>query len=513
MTHPISLKSPMLLAAAAALALLSGEAQAGAADNSMVFVSPVDLTTADPAAGTFGSDMQFLYTLYDRLIDFNPEDLLPRPMLATEWSWSDDRLTLTLKIRQGVKFHDGTDLDAQAVKTSLEHFITVGRNADLENVTSIDVIDPFTVSLTSKEPNSQLLGLLADRAGMILSPAALEKHGEDFALHPAGTGPFMFKSQETGDNFVVERFPDYWDPESVSLDLIEFRTVKSSTSAVAAVMTGQVDYLYNIDPVNMTAMERNPNVRVAVEPTIGFAIIKVNSGLAPMDKLEVRQAVNMAIDREELARSLYGDLPSKPTVLAVPQGYWPSSQDVQDSVKYDPEGAKALLAKAGYPDGVTLPFCVNATSGMPTPGLKIGDILAEQMKPAGITLAVEGLATTSACTAKFNDAKAMPTLLISWTGRLDPAVTYNQMMASTSFYNIAKTPYGDTDELLAKLNAEFDVEKQKPIYDALNRNYVEYLPFVSLYSFVNVVAYSKGLVGETPNLLGRPYIRSLRWDK
>ena len=501
------------LAATAALALLTSQVSAGPSDNSMVFASPVDLTTADPAAGTFGSDMQFLYSMYDRLIDFKSEDLLPRPMLATDWSWSDDKLTLTLNLRQGVKFQDGTDFNAEATKASLEYFIKVGRNQDLDYISKIEVLGPYKLALTSEQPNSQLLGLLADRAGMIMSPTALEKWGDDYGQHPVGTGPFMFKEHMIGDKFVVERFPDYWNRDAVSLDRIEYRIVKSSTSAVAALMTGQVDYLAAIDPVNLPAIERNPRVRVAVEPTIGYSILKVNTGLAPMDKAEVRQAVNMAIDREAIARSLYGDLPSKPTVLPVPREYWPSSPDVQDSVKYDPEGARALLTKAGYPDGVTLPFCINSVQGMPLPGLKIADIMTEQMKLAGITLDVEAMATTEGCTQKFNDAKAVPMLLIGWSGRLDPAITYNQMMSSTSFYNIAKKSYGDTDELLAQLNATFDVEAQKPIYDALNRNYVEYLPFISLYSYVNVVAYTKGLVGETPNLLGRPYIPFLRWEK
>lgn len=471
---------------------------------------------ADPAVGTLGTDIPLLYVMYDRLVAFDPEDLTPQPMLATGWSWSEDKKTLTLELRQGVKFHDGTDFNAEAVKKSLEYFRDSGRNKDLVGLTKVEVLGPYQVALTSETVNSQLLGLLAERAGMIMSPTALEKHGADYAKHPVGTGPYRLKEHVTGQAVIFEKFADYWDAEAAKLDRIEFRVLKSATSAVAAVMTGQIDYLSAVDPVNVPAMQANPNIRVAFEPTIAYAVMKLDTSVEPIDKKEVRQAFSLAVDRQALAKALFGAVPAYGTVLPAPRHYWPSTDAVQDSIRYDPEKAKELLAKAGYPDGTTVNVCVNASLGMPLPSLKVMDIMSEQLKAAGISLDVTQSASTAACSDLMNKKEAA-TILLTWSGRSDPATTYTQMMASNdmlpnSIFNVAKRDYG-ADGLLNELNATFEQAEQDKIYDKLNALFVEEYPFMPLYAFANVVAYKKGLAGEEPNMLGRAYVRTLYWEK
>ncbi len=510
-----SLKRSLLGAVgAAALCALAAPALAGPDNNSLIVGVGTDLVVADPANSTLGTDIPILYAMYDRLMDITPSDLTPRPMLATEWSWSDDKKTLTLKLREGVTFHDGAKFDAAAVKKSLEYFKESGTNKDLDDVVGIEVTGPYEIALTSKQVNSSLPGLLAERAGMILSPLGIDTFGkEGYAKNPVGTGPFKFARHDAGAAVFFEKFADYWDKDAIALDSIEFRVIKNPTSALSAIMTGQIDYLGSVDPVNMPAMERNPNVRAAVEPTIGFGIININTGLKPLDNKLARQALAMSIDRDEMAKAVYGSIPTKGTVLPVPQDYWPSTPSIQESFKYDPARAKQLLAEAGFPDGMKLPFCVNANSGMPQPALKVLDIMTEQMKPAGITLEVNQQPSSAGCIDLFATQKVMPAFLVTWSGRPDPAITYNQMLATNSYYNTSRIVYGDADAVLAELQATFDQETQDKIYDRLNALYLEYVPMVSLYSFVNVVAYKKGLVGEEPNLLGRPYVRNLRWEK
>lgn len=502
-------------AAVLALALAGGmqDALAGKADNTIAVAIQSDMVTFDAANGTHGSDIPILYAMYDRLFDFNPEDMTLRPMLATEWSWSEDQKTLIIQLREDVKFHDGTAMDAAAVKASLDYFKESGTNLDLNQVTNVEVTGPYEVRVTSAVVNSSLPGLLAERAGMILSPTNIELHGKDgYGQNPVGTGPYKFKNHMVGSSITVERFDEYWNPEDQHLDGIEFRIIRNATSAVSAVMTGQLDYVATVDPVNIPALERNPNVRVAVEPMLGFGIIHVNPGVAPMDDKRVRQAFSLSIDREVLAKAVYGVVETKANVLPVPQGYWPSTDSIQENYKYDPERAKELLAEAGHPDGVTMPFCVNANENMPQPALKVMDIITPQLAAGGIKLEVQQMANTAACVDLFVTQKVVPAFLVGWSGRPDPAITYDQMLSSSSFYNSSKTVHGNADELLAELKATFDQEAQKKIYDQLNEVYVDSLPMISLYSYINPVVYANGLVGERPNLLGRPYVRVLRWE-
>lgn len=227
-------------------------------------------------------------------------------------------------------------------------------------------------------------------------------------------------------------------------------------------------------------MEANPNVRAAIEPTIGFGIININAGLAPLDDKRVRQAFSMSIDREKLAKAVYGSIEAKLTVLPVPQDYWPSTPEIQESFGYDPGACEGAAGRGRVSRRLTMPFCINANSGMPQPALKVTDIMTEQMKPAGITLDVTPTASTAACVDLFANQQVMPSFLVTWSGRPDPAITYNQMLATTSYCNTSGVQYGNSDELLAELRSTFDQEAQEEIYDRLNEAYFEGVPMISL---------------------------------
>ena len=485
----------------------------GAADNTLVVGALTDPQTLDPATGTLGTDIPFLYPLYDRLIDFEPKTLDLRPGLATSWSWSDDRRALELKLRPGVKFHDGTPFDAAAVKTNIEYFKSLRKNFDLDGVTSVEVIDPQTVVLRLEKPNSTLPGLLAERAGMMLSPAGLEKYGKDFGQHPVGTGPFMLKELAAGKAVIYQKFPDYWNKGEPKLDFIEFRVIRNATSLVSALQSGQLDYAANLDPINLPVLQRNSNLRVAVEPTIAFSIINLNSGTPPLNDPRVRRAIAMSIDRQALANAAFGAAAKAlPANLPVPPNYWPSTPALEKVFTYQPDQAKKLLAEAGYPDGITFSLCAPASAGTPLPAPKLVDIMREQMKPVGIKVESQQVASGAACVEMFNK-KAMPTFMATWSGRPDPAITYSQVLSTKTAYNVGQTKFGEAEDVIAQLYATSDREEQKRLIDKLNALWVEHVPMITLYYYVNAVAYNAKLAGEQPNLLGRPYVRTLYFNK
>jgi ABC-type transport system substrate-binding protein len=198
-------------------------------------------------------------------------------------------------------------------------------------------------------------------------------------------------------------------------------------------------------------------------------------------------------------------------MLPTPPGYWTSTKELEGSYPYDPAKAKALLADAGHPDGVEISLCINASFGMPAPALKITDIMREQMKPAGISLKVTEAASNSVCAQLLSQEKSINAMLASWSGRIDPSITYALMLGSNSYYNSSQVKYDNADDLIKELQSTFDRDTQKPIFDKLNQIWVDHLPMIPLYRFSNVVAYNAEIKGEMPNLLGRPYVRVLHY--
>jgi ABC-type transport system substrate-binding protein len=503
-----------LLLAASLAAVAAPGAFAGPDNNVAVLGVGEEPTTLDPANGLSGGDIHFLYTVYDRLLAFDPDTLDPRPMLAESFEWTNDDRTLVLKLRQGVTFHDGEAFNAEAVKTSIEFYQNSGKQADLNPITEIEVVDEFTVALHVDRPYSVLTSLLMDRGGMIISPKAIAEFGVDgVGRNPAGTGPFKVTNWAAGDSLVLERFEDYWNPDRIKLDGIEYRIIKNQTTVVSALMAGQVDYVLSIDPVNIPVITRNPNLEVVTQPTIASVVTAINTNLAPVSSKLVRQALSYGIDRPALARIAYGDqVEVLPASLLVPPSYWPSTPELNNHYTYNPEKAKELLAEAGFPDGVEIAICANANSGSPAPGAKLVDLMREQLRPAGITLNGEMLATGAACIELYNGQGAITMNLAGWSGRPSPIMSYQQTYTSYAAYHVSKEPFEGVDEAVDRLLATSDQAEQDKIFDELNAMWVDNVPWLSMYFQPRVFAQSTRLKGELPNLMGKADVTTLYFE-
>ncbi len=458
--------------------------------------------TLDPAVGTSGMDYPMLYSLFDRLIDFDPATLEPRPGLATEWRFiGADRRGFEIKLRRGVKFHDGTAFDAEAVKFNIQRLQQAKILNDLDEIERIDVVDAFTLVLRLKQDNSAMPILLMDRAGMMVSPAAVQKLGKDFARSPVGTGAFMMKNWISGQALVLVRNPDYWNAMAIRLSGIQFRFIPNATSLASAILSGQIDFAYQIDPKNLKVIRENARLRVSKEPTTRYHQISWNTSYAPLDNVKVRQAISMSIDRQVLADAILGPGNSGGVALMpLPPESWAYTKKLEGSVKYDPARAKKLLAEAGFPNGITLKLCgTNSVLGY---GSDITDIEREQMRPAGITLEVE-IRQGSACNKAFNVDKSLMAYQVGFSGRPDPFLTFESNFGSTGLFNTSKSKYPGVDELLDKLAKTYDKKAQKPLYDELNRLWIEHVPKLTLFYTPNYSIYTKDLAGEQPNLMGK----------
>lgn len=347
-----------------------------------------------------GNTREYIDPIFDRLIYTN-EKLEYEPCLATSWKTTADGLTITLIMRQGVKFHDGTIFDAAAAKWNIDNVITAGK---MTGVSSTEVVDASTVKINLTAPNNIILFQLAnDVACYIYSPAAYEKNGKDWAANNAvGTGPFKQQSYNRATGFILVRNPDYWriaqDGKSLPyLDGIEMRTVTDEMTQITAFKSGQAHLMWNAQPVTANQLKDEANIMVAPGACATITFDSKNNKLFTDPK--VKAAMEYAIDKEGITSGPgYGLFKPKYQVFNEQS---PAFNKSLPPRKYDIAKAKQLLTEAGYPDGISFKVEVQSTTW------KDGIVAVQaSMAKAGIKMDINYLPT-----AQFN--------LMRNTGKID----------------------------------------------------------------------------------------------
>jgi ABC-type transport system substrate-binding protein len=465
-------------------------------------------SSLDPYTGNSGADHVVLYPLYDTLVDYTSGDLKPEPGLAESWEQPDPK-TLVLHLRQGVTFHDGTPFDAPAVKFNIERGKAAGSNvkADLASVDTVEVVDEHEATLHLNRPDASLLLVLADRPGMMVSPTAYQASGADFARNPVGTGPMKFVSWESGAKVTMARYDGYWDKKKIHLDGLEFSIIPEADTALNALRSGQQDVTLQVQPQAVATLKNDSTLHVDVSPTVLHDIFYLDMSVAPFNNPDVRRAFNLAIDREALLKASYfglGEVARQP----LPSDHWSHSTELDHSYTRDVHQAKALLAKAGYADGLTVSTLLYPT----TADVRRGEILKSQLAEAGITLELVPTELTQAVQEFFNQRK-YPMFLSSWTGRPDPATTFTLLFSETGYYNAGHAAAPAVDAAVAEANSLSKTdERQKPLAEAakLVNDQALYVPLV-FRPFI--VAWSTKVGGYEPNLLGKPKIATMWLSK
>jgi ABC-type transport system substrate-binding protein len=286
----------------------------------------------------------------------------PAPWLAKSIDVAPDGKTITFTLNSGIKFQDGTDLDAAAVKYNFESVINanVAGSDVFSNVTSMDVVDPLTLRLTLSQYDARLLpGLAASTIGQIASPTALAKPATaDTAaeLHLVGTGPFVFDSWQRDQYVRFTKWDGYWQKGKPYLDAIEFRNNPDVPTSLLSLKAGEVNWVENVDPSDFISMQKEGYTGfIATDIFFIFSITPdSNNPESPCSDLKVRQALQYAIDREGMAAGIGQGTMFPMYQQGVPKDPWYVKD--QPQLNYDPEKAKQLLAEAGYPDGFTIPL-------------------------------------------------------------------------------------------------------------------------------------------------------------
>jgi peptide/nickel transport system substrate-binding protein len=457
-----------------------------------------DPDTLDPTQSrTFVSNV-VRAALCDRLFDIGLE-LEVVPQLAMEWAWTDDKKGLVIKLRPGVKFHDGEPFDAAAVKFSIERHQTMPgstRKSDLSAISGIEIIDTRTAKLVLSTPFAPLLAQLATSAGTIVSPKAAQAAGENFGSRPVCAGPFKFVERVAQDRIVVERFGDYWDKDKIKLDRIVYLPIPDTTVRLANLQSGGLDMIEQVAPTDIDSVRKDPRLRLAAINGIGYSGITINVANGERSKtplgqdVRVRQALELSIDREALNQ------------VAFDGEYQPGNQWVSPDNPYyvkerpisapDIPKAKALLAAAAAPNPV-----VTMTVSTSPVTMQVAQVIQSMAKESGFDIRIRATEFASALQlAAKGDFEAF---LLGWTGRVDPDGNIYNLVSCNSPYNDAHYCNPEVDRELdaaRKVDARAD---RLAHYRNVAEHLLHDLPIIYLYHGKWLYASTARLSGFTPN--------------
>lgn len=376
-------KTGFAMAAAVSMAISGGAAYAAKTD--IVVGLQLEPPHLDPTGAAAGAIDQVVYSnIFEGLTRFASDGSIV-PGLAKSWDISEDGLVYVFHLNEGVTFHDGSAMDAEDVKFSLDRAraedSTNAQKALFADIASVEVVDPATVKVSLSAQNGSFLFNMAWGDAVIVAAESIE----DIKTKPVGTGPFVLANWVQGDRIELAKNPDYWGA-AVSLDKATFKFISDPTAAFAAVMAEDVNaFMAFPAPENLPQFDADPRFKVLVGSTEGETILAINNKLPPFDNVKVREAVAHAIDRQAIIDGAMFGYGTPIGTHFAPHN--PAYVDLTGISAYDPEQSKKLLAEAGFPDGFT------TTLKLPPPSYarRGGEIIAAQLKAVGITAEISNL--------------------------------------------------------------------------------------------------------------------------
>ena len=428
------------------------------------------------------------------------------PGLAESWAISKDGLKYTFKLRKGVSFHDGTPLNAEAVKFSIERqiipehpFNKLGKypfaNYFFGNVKAVEAVDPQTVEFILKEPRASFLAVLTAGAASIVSPTAVRKLGVDYPLTPVGTGPFKFVAWDRGQRVVLEKNAGYWK-HPVKIDRVIYRPIVEGQARLTELLTGALDLIVDTPPDFVPQLESNPKVMVLKQVGVHVWYLGINNQKKPFDDKRVRQALNYAVNKEALVRDVLKGTGSFSRGPVLPNTW--GADAALKAYPYDPERAKKLLAEAGYPSGFSTTLWVpESGSGMQLP-VAMSTVIQSNLKAVGVNVALQTM-EWGAYLAKLR-TKEQDLFALSWmAGNEDPDLVMYPLLHSSQW-----TPNGPNralyknekyDELLHQARLTTDQKKRAELYREAQRILVDDAPWVFVDHEIQTAAHAKRVQG------------------
>jgi peptide/nickel transport system substrate-binding protein len=483
--------------AAAAAALWLSLATAVCAQTTLRIGLAEDPDVLDPSiARTYVGRIVFA-SFCDKLFDID-EKLNIVPQLALSHETSADGREVTIKLRGGVKFHDGEPFDAEAAKFSLDRHLTLPtsfRKPELAALDHVDVVDPLTIRLVLKTPFSPLIAQLTDRAGMMVSPKAAKEAGEKFGLHPVCAGPYKFVERVQQDRIVLERFADYWNKDNIFIDRVVFLPIVDSTVRLANLKSGGLDLIERVLATDIRDVRADPRLKLSSALELGYMGLTINvgndrnkGGLSQSEK--ARQALDLSIDRDAVNQVVFnGEFTPGNQWVSPEHPYYQKAYPVP---KRDVDRARALLKEAGLP----LPISVDLMVPKGPENEAVAQVLQSMAAETGFDLKIRLI--EFATSFKQAQAGEFQAFLIGWSGRIDPDGNSYVFLHTKAPQNdgVYSNPQVDKGFEEARLIA--DPAQRKAIYEKVTGQVLKDEPIIYLYHRKLLIAHTTRLEGYRP---------------
>jgi len=472
------------------------------ADTTLVVSMAADPTGLDPEAVLNNTSGFVMATIYDGLIRYKPGTVEVEPGLAERWDISPDGLTYSFRLRKGVKYHDGTPFDANALIATLDRQLKKSDPNFIYNsgpvqsyidftygsVASYRAVDDSTVEVKMKEPSAALLASLAMVWNGVVSPTAAAKYGKEFRNHPVGTGPFIFREWRERDRVALDANPNYWKGKP-KVDHLVFKEYPDAQAALLALKRGDVQIMGDVATPVIPSIRADHDLVLLTQPGLAVNGMAMPNDVPPFTDKRVRQALNYAVDKDAINKALYNGL-ATPMVSPLPEAQW-GFDKTMTGYAYDPAKAKELLAAAGGQSGHNVELLAYSTPrGYNPAGPDLAVALQGYLQKVGIAADVRKL-DIGAFLATVRSGKYQGLFITGFSGdNGDPDNFLNAL------FNSSQMPVGDTahyknpevDKLMDQAAREPDQVKRIAMYKTLQRQIMDDAPWLFVNSVLQVRA-------------------------
>ena len=510
------------------------ESASASSQDTLITARGGDSAALDPAIVTDGESLKVTEQVFEGLLSYKPGTTEVQPSLAEALpEVSADGLTYTFKLRQGVKFQDGTEFNADAVVFNFNRwsdpkseFKFEGDSFDYYDsmfgpdgsrvIKEVTAPDPATVKIVLNKPQAPFLQNIAMPSFAFGSPTAIKEKKDKYKSEPVGTGPFTFKEWKRNDSITLEKNADYWQKGLPKLGKVIIRVIPDNSARYTALQNGEIDLMEGVNPDDLKSLESNSDLQKIVRDSFNIGYVGFNTKKAPFDNPKVRVALNYAVNKEAIVQAFYGGL-AQPAINPMPPSTLGYNSDVKD-YPYDLDKAKQLLAEAGYPNGLpnALTFYAMPVSRPYMPdGKKVAEAIQADFEKIGVKTKIESPEwATYLDDTKKGDKDDL--FMLGWTGdNGDPDNFLFTLLHKDAIGGNNRAFYSNpaVDKLLSEGQSETDPAKRVELYKQAQVLIKQDAPWIPLVHSTPLLAASAKLAGYVPSPTGAETYSELYFNK